>query len=62
MKTENQQLGFVHPRAFKSADTTPSTILTAVHSAMRNQPQGTEEQWQIKFKRRWKTHSRNRRM
>jgi len=44
MKIENQQLGFVYPRAFKSADTTPSTVLTAVHSAMHNQPPDTEKQ------------------
>jgi len=57
MKIENQQLGFVYPRAFKSADTTPSTVLTAVHSAMHNQPPDTEKQWQMMFKRGWKTHS-----
>jgi hypothetical protein len=51
METENQQLGFVYSRAFKSADTTPSTVLTAVHSAMHNQPPGTEKQGQIIFKR-----------
>jgi len=44
MKTENQQFGFVYPMAFRSADTTPSTVLTAVHSAMHNQPPGTEKQ------------------